>query len=169
MRVTNITTAIRRTYMRSSDKHAILALRVPGAIQSANARWLSLLVLCAGFLMVVVDATIVNVALPSIQRNLGFSQSGLAWVVDAYLIAYAGIMLLAGRLGDLFGRKRIFLLGLALFTAASLSSGLPFSQPILIVSRFVQGIGGAASSAVLLGEVLPRLPKPPGRARAPGS
>jgi EmrB/QacA subfamily drug resistance transporter len=154
--------------MRSSDKHAIIALRVPGAIQSANARWLSLLVLCAGFLMVVVDATIVNVALPSIQRNLGFSQSGLAWVVDAYLIAYAGIMLLAGRLGDLFGRKRIFLLGLALFTAASLLCGLSFSQPMLIVSRFVQGIGGAASSAVILGMIVTLFPEPADRARAMG-
>src|SRR6476620_10073719 len=103
-----------------------------------NARWLSLFILCAGFLMIVVDSTIVNVALPSIQRDLGFSQSSLAWVVNAYLIAYAGIMLLAGRLGDLIGRKRIFLIGLILFTAASVLCGLSFSQPLLIAARFVQ-------------------------------
>jgi EmrB/QacA subfamily drug resistance transporter len=125
-------------------------------------------VLCTGFLMVVVDGTIVNVALPSIQRNLGFSQSGLAWVVDAYLIAYAGVMLLAGRLGDLIGRKRVFLLGLALFTAASLLCGLSFSQPMLIIARFVQGIGGAASSAVILGMIVTMFPEPEARARAMG-
>src|SRR5439155_9521213 len=85
-----------------------------------NTRWLSLLVLCTGFLLIVVDMTIVNVALPSIQRDLAFSQSGLAWVINAYLIAFAGLLLLAGRLGDLIGRKRVYLAGLALFTVASL-------------------------------------------------
>ncbi|HKR98392.1 MAG TPA: MFS transporter, partial [Candidatus Dormibacteraeota bacterium] len=105
-----------------------------------RSRWLSLLVLCAGFLLIVVDMTIVNVALPSIQRDLGFSQSGLAWVVNGYLIAYAGFLLLAGRLGDLVGRKRIFMGGLVAFMAASLLCGLSFSQPVLIVARVAQGI-----------------------------
>jgi len=131
-----------------------------------NARWLSLFILCAGFLMIVVDSTIVNVALPSIQRDLGFSQSSLAWVVNAYLIAYAGIMLLAGRLGDLVGRKRIFLIGLVMFTAASVLCGLSFSQPLLIAARFVQGVGGAVSSAVILGMVVTMFPEPGERARA---
>jgi EmrB/QacA subfamily drug resistance transporter len=118
--------------------------------------------------MIVVDGTIVNVALPSIQRDLGFSQSGLAWVVNAYLIAFAGFMLLAGRLGDLIGRKRMFLIGLAFFTAASLVSGLSFSQPMLILARFMQGLGGAVSSAVILGMIVTLFPEPDQRARAMG-
>ncbi|HEX6540991.1 MAG TPA: MFS transporter [Ktedonobacterales bacterium] len=138
------------------------------ALRPTDSRWLSLLVLCAGFLMIVVDSTIVNVALPSIQRDLGFSQAGLAWVVNAYLIAYGGIMLLAGRLGDLIGRKRIFLIGLAMFTTASLLCGVSFSQPLLIAARFVQGIGGAVSSAVILGMVVTMFPKPGEQARAIG-
>src|ERR1700756_5390267 len=97
-----------------------------------NSRWLSLVVLCSGFLLIVVDMTIVNVALPSIQRDLGFSQSGLAWVLHACLIASAGLLLRAGRLGDLPGRKRVFLAGLALFTGASVLCGLSFSQEWLI-------------------------------------
>src|SRR5437762_13981290 len=95
-------------------------------------RWIALVVLCVGMLMIVLDQTIVNVALPSIQRDLGFAQSNLAWVVNAYLIAYGGLMLLAGRLGDLVGRKRVFLSGLALFTAASLLCGAAVSQPMLV-------------------------------------
>jgi MFS family permease len=90
-----------------------------------NNRWLSLMILCTGFLLIVVDMTIVNVALPSIQRDMGFSQSGLAWVINAYLIAFGGFLLLAGRLGDLFGRKRVYLVGLAIFTSASVLCGLP--------------------------------------------
>src|ERR1700716_715565 len=113
-----------------------------------RSRWLSLLVLCTGFLLIVVDMTIVNVALPSIGRDLRFTPSGLAWVVNAYLIAFAGLLLLSGRLGDLVGRKRVFLVGLGIFTAASVLCGLSFNQPMLIASRFVQGVGGAASSAV---------------------
>jgi EmrB/QacA subfamily drug resistance transporter len=118
--------------------------------------------------MIVVDATIVNVALPSIQRDLGFSPSSLAWVVNAYLIAYGGVMLLAGRLGDLLGRKRVFLIGLLLFTAASLLCGLSFSQPLLIVARFVQGVGGAVSSVVILSMIVTLFPEPGERARAFG-
>src|SRR5581483_10076552 len=105
---------------------------------SARSRWLALVVLCSGMLMIVLDQTIVNVALPSIQNDLGFSQSSLAWVINAYLIAFGGLLLLAGRVGDLLGRKRIFLAGLAAFTAASLVCGISVSQEMLIAARFVQ-------------------------------
>ena len=111
-------------------------------------RRLALYVLCLGMLMIVLDATIVNVALPSIQEDLGFSQSDLAWVVNAYLIAFGGLLLLAGRLGDLIGQRRIFLIGLAVFTVASLLCALAQSQGLLIGARFVQGVGGALTSAV---------------------
>src|SRR2546429_5832441 len=100
----------------------------PSARSGSSSRWPALIVLCAGMLMIVLDATIVNVALPSIQRDLGFSQSGLAWVVHAYLIPFGGLLLLAGRLGDLIGRKRIFVAGLVVFTAASLLCGASGSQ-----------------------------------------
>ena len=133
-----------------------------------NSRWLSLIVLCTGFLLIVVDMTIVNVALPSIQRDLGFTPSGLAWVVNAYLIAFAGLLLLAGRMGDLLGRKRVFIAGLALFTSASLVCGLSFAQPVLIAARFVQGIGGAVSSAVILAMIVTMFPEPLERAKAFG-
>ena len=106
-------------------------------------RWLALYVLCTGMLMIVLDVTVVNVALPSIQDDLGFSQSSLAWVVNAYLIAFGGLLLLAGRLGDLIGRRRVFLAGLGVFTVASLLCGLAQSQEMLVAARFVQGIGGA--------------------------
>jgi EmrB/QacA subfamily drug resistance transporter len=139
-----------------------------GTIHPTSSRWLSLIVLCAGFLMIILDSTIVNVALPSIQRDLGFSQSGLAWVVNAYLIAYGGLMLLAGRLGDLIGRRRVFLSGLVLFTAASLLCGVSVSQPMLVAARFVQGVGGAASSAVVLGMIVTLFPEREERARAIG-
>jgi len=133
-----------------------------------KSRWLSLIVLCTGFLLIVVDMTIVNVALPSIQRDLGFSQSGLAWVINAYLIAFGGLLLLAGRLGDLFGRKRVYLAGLAIFVGASLLCGLSFSQPMLIAARFVQGIGGAVSSAVILAMIVTLFTKPDEQAKAFG-
>src|ERR1700694_4720206 len=133
-----------------------------------SSRWLSLMVLCAGFLLIVVDMTIVNVALPSIQRDLGFSQSGLAWVINAYLIAFAGLLLLAGRLGDLFGRKRVYLIGLGIFIGASVLCGLSFNQPMLVAARFVQGIGGAISSAVILAMIVPLFPKPAEQAKAFG-
>src|SRR5467141_4664357 len=137
-------------------------------VRSADSRWLALIILCTGFLMIVLDQTIVNVALPSIKSDLGFSQAGLAWVVNAYLIAYGGLLLLSGRLGDLLGRKRIFLVGLALFTTASLLCGLSISQPMLIAARFLQGVGGAVSSAVILGMVVTMFPEPAERARAIG-
>ena len=133
-----------------------------------NSRWLSLMVLCTGFLLIVVDMTIVNVALPSIQRDLGFSQSGLAWVLNAYLIAFAGLLLLAGRLGDLLGRKRVFLAGLVIFTCASVLCGLSFTQSMLVAARFVQGVGGAVSSAVILAMIVGLFPRQDEQARAFG-
>jgi EmrB/QacA subfamily drug resistance transporter len=131
-------------------------------------RWIALVVLCVGMLMIVLDATIVNVALPSIQGDLGFSQSNLAWVVNAYLIAFGGLLLLAGRLGDLIGRRHIFMIGLAVFTAASLLCGVAQSQGVLIAARFVQGIGGAMTSAVILGMIVMMFPEPREQARAIG-
>ena len=131
-------------------------------------RRIALVVLCAGMLMIVLDATIVNVALPSIQSDLRFSQSSLAWVVNAYLIAFGGLLLLAGRLGDLIGRKRIFMIGLAVFTSASLLCGLAQTQSMLIVARFVQGAGGAMTSAVILGMIVTMFQRPAERARAIG-
>ena len=118
--------------------------------------------------MIILDATIVNVALPSIQSDLRFSQSSLAWVVNAYLIAFGGLLLLAGRLGDLIGRKRIFLIGLTVFTSASLVCGLAQTQSMLIVARFVQGGGGAMTSAVILGMIVTMFQRPGERARAIG-
>jgi EmrB/QacA subfamily drug resistance transporter len=133
-----------------------------------RSRWIALVVLCAGFLMIILDATIVNVALPSIQDDLGFSQANLAWVVNAYLIAFGGLLLLAGRLGDLLGRRRVFLVGLTIFTAASLLCGLASSQEILIGARFLQGLGGAMTSAVILGMIVTMFPEPREQAKAIG-
>jgi EmrB/QacA subfamily drug resistance transporter len=131
-------------------------------------RWIALYVLCVGMLMIVLDATIVNVALPSIQGDLGFAQSNLAWVVNAYLIAFGGLLLLAGRFGDLLGRRRIFMIGLAVFTAASLLCGLAQSQAMLVGARFIQGVGGAMTSAVILGMIVTMFPEPRDQARAIG-
>ena len=133
-----------------------------------RSRWLALVVLCAGMLMIILDGTIVNVALPAIQDDLGFAQSDLAWVVNAYLIAFGGLLLLAGRLGDLIGRRRVFLTGLTLFTAASLLCGLADSQAMLIGARFAQGIGGAMTSAVILGMIVTMFPEPREQAKAIG-
>jgi EmrB/QacA subfamily drug resistance transporter len=131
-------------------------------------RWIALYVLCVGVLMIVLDVTVVNVALPSIQDDLGFSQSNLAWVVNAYLIAFGGLLLLAGRFGDLIGRKSIFMVGLAVFTLASLLCGLAQSQEVLVVARFVQGVGGAMTSAVVLGMIVTMFPEPREQAKAIG-
>jgi len=133
-----------------------------------RSRWLALYVLCGGMLMIVLDATIVNVALPTIQDDLGFSQSSLAWVVNAYLIAFGGLLLLAGRLGDLVGQRRIFLIGLGVFTVASLACALAQSQGMLIAARFVQGAGGAIASAVILGMIVTMFPEPREQAKAIG-
>ena len=135
---------------------------------SHAARWLALGVLCAGQLMIILDQTIVNVALRAIQSDLGFSQSGLAWVINAYLIAFAGTLLLAGRLGDLVGRKRVFVLGLLGFTAASLLCGVSASQEVLVAARFLQGVGGAAASAVVLGMIVTLFREPREQAQAIG-
>jgi EmrB/QacA subfamily drug resistance transporter len=131
-------------------------------------RWIALYVLCGGMLMIVLDVTVVNVALPSIQSDLGFTQSSLAWVVNAYLIAFGGLLLLAGRFGDIVGRKRIFLAGLTVFTAASLMCGLAQSQTMLVVARFVQGVGGAMTSAVILGMIVTMFQEPREQAKAIG-
>jgi len=131
-------------------------------------RWLALYVLCSGMLMIVLDATVVNVALPSIQSDLGFSSANLAWVVNAYLIAFGGLLLLAGRLGDLFGRRRIFLIGLIVFTAASLGCGLAQNEWMLVLARFVQGAGGALTSSVILGMIVTMFPEPKEQAKAIG-
>jgi EmrB/QacA subfamily drug resistance transporter len=133
-----------------------------------RSRWTALVVLCTGMLMIVLDMTIVNVALPSIQARLGFSQAGLAWVVNAYLIAFAGLLLLAGRLGDLAGRRNVFLAGLAVFTGASLLCGLAVNQEMLIAARFLQGAGGALTSAVILGMIVTMFRDPREQARAIG-
>jgi EmrB/QacA subfamily drug resistance transporter len=131
-------------------------------------RWVALVVLCTGTLMVVLDGSIVAVALPVIGRDLGFDGAGLAWVVNAYLIAFGGLLLLAGRIGDLVGRRRTFTAGLVIFTLASLACGLAGSAGLLVAARFAQGIGGAAASAVALGMVVTLFPAPADRARALG-
>jgi EmrB/QacA subfamily drug resistance transporter len=131
-------------------------------------RWLALYVLCGGMLMIVLDITIVNVALPSIQDDLGFSQSNLAWVVNAYLVPFGGLLLLAGRFGDLLGQRRVFLTGLAIFTVASLLCAVSQSQEMLIGARFVQGIGGALTSAVILAMIVTLFPEPREQAKAIG-
>ena len=136
--------------------------------QAVRSRAAALAVLSAGTLMIILDGTIVNVALPSIQHDLGFSQANLAWVVNAYLIAFAGLLLLAGRLGDLIGRRRVLVTGLAAFTVASFVCGIADSAGLLIAARFAQGAAGAMVSAVALGMVLALYPDPHGRARAMG-
>jgi EmrB/QacA subfamily drug resistance transporter len=134
----------------------------------SRARWLALLVLCLGDLMIVLDVTIVGVALPSIREDLGFSEESLAWVVNAYLITFGGFLLLGGRLGDLFGHRRLFLAGIALFTLASAACGLATTQELLIGARAVQGIGGAVVSAVALSLMMTLFTEPAERAKAMG-
>jgi EmrB/QacA subfamily drug resistance transporter len=131
-------------------------------------RWLALIVLCSGSLMIVLDSTIVNVALPSIRQDLGFSEASLAWVVNAYLLTFGGFLLLGGRLGDLFGQRRLFLIGIALFTVASLGCGLANSQHLLVAARTVQGLGGAIVSAVALSLIMTMFTEPGERAKAMG-
>src|SRR5258707_3255523 len=131
-------------------------------------RWIALYVLCAGTLMIVLDTTIVNVALPSIQTDLGFSETSLAWVVNAYLLTFGGFLLLGGRLGDLYGHRRLFLAGITLFTVASLGCGLAGSQGFLIGARAVQGFGGAVASAVSPSLIMNLFTSPADRAKAMG-
>jgi EmrB/QacA subfamily drug resistance transporter len=146
-------------------------LTEPGAkpvTSTDRSRWVALAVLCVGMLMIVLDTTVVNVALPVIQADLGFSQSGLAWIVNGYLIPFGGLLLLAGRLGDLLSRRDVFLAGIAMFTASSLLCGLAQNQWMLIAARFVQGVGGAMTSAVILGMIVTMFPEPREQARAIG-
>jgi EmrB/QacA subfamily drug resistance transporter len=131
-------------------------------------RWLALYVLCLATLMIVLDTTIVNVALPSIRSDLGFSQTSLAWVVNAYTLTYAGLLLLGGRLGDLFGHRRLFLMGIGLFTVSSLACGLATSQAMLVSARAVQGVGGAVASAVSLSLTMTLFTEAGERAKAMG-
>ncbi|MFF3221360.1 MFS transporter [Nocardia suismassiliense] len=131
-------------------------------------RWLALYVLCGGMLMIVLDATIVNVALADIQQDLGFTSAGLAWVVNGYLISFGGLLMLAGRLGDLIGRRTMFLSGLVVFTVASVLCGLAVNEVTLIAARFLQGIGGAMTSAVILGMIFAMFPDPREQAKAIG-
>src|SRR5256712_9138419 len=136
--------------------------------EQSSGRWLALIVLCLGVLMIVLDTTIVNVALPSIRANLGFSQTSLAWVVNAYLLTFGGFLLLGGRLGDLFGHRRLFLFGISLFTLASLACGLSTTQGMLVAARAVQGLGGAVASAVSLSLMMTLFTEPAARAKAMG-
>src|SRR5882724_11029705 len=137
-------------------------------IADDRTRWLALYVLTLGSLMIVLDVTIVNVALPSIRQDLGFSETSLAWVVNAYLLTYGGFLLLGGRLGDLFGQRRLFLAGIGLFTLASLACGLSTTQWMLVGSRTVQGLGGAVASAVSLSLMMTLFTEPAERAKAMG-
>src|SRR3954447_8462625 len=162
----------------SSTDRARLTSRTPASSRAiermhpmtmdSRKRWLALFVLCAGTLMIVLDTTIVNVALPSIRADLGFSETSLAWVVNAYLLTLGRFLLLGGRLGDLYGHRRLFLIGIALFTLASIACGLAGSQEFLIGARAVQGLGGAIVSAVSLSLMMSLFTEPAERAKAMG-
>ena len=134
----------------------------------ARKRWLALIVLCLGVLMIVLDTTIVNVALPSIREDLQFTETSLVWVVNAYMLTFGGFLLLGGRLGDLYGHRRLFLLGITLFTLASLACGLAGSQQMLVAARAVQGLGGAVVTAVALSLIMTLFTDPAERAKAMG-
>jgi len=133
-----------------------------------NRRWITLIVLCLGELMIVLDTTIVNVALPSIRADLGFSETSLVWVVNAYMLTFGGFLLLGGRLGDYYGHRKLFLIGLILFTLASLACGLANTQLILVVARAIQGLGGAVVSAVALSLIMDLFTEPGEHAKAMG-
>jgi EmrB/QacA subfamily drug resistance transporter len=154
--------------MNTGSRTTETGAHAPARGAEERSRWLALYVLCLGMLMIVLDVTIVNVALPSIQEDLHFSTSSLAWVVNAYLIAFGGLLLLAGRLGDLIGRRRVFLAGLVVFTGASLLCGAAQSSGWLVAARFVQGVGGAMTSAVILGMIVTMFPEPREQAKAIG-
>src|SRR2546430_10998600 len=138
-------------------------------IADTRTRWLALYVLCLGSLMIVLDMTVVNVALPSIRQDLGFSESSLAWVVNAYLLTYGGFLLLGGRLGDLFGHRRLFLAGIALFTFASLAGGISTTQWMPVTARTVHGLGGAVSSALSRSLLMTLCTEPAERTKRIGS
>src|SRR5688572_19158160 len=135
---------------------------------AAGQRWLALYILCLGVLMIVLDTTIVNVALPSIREDLRFTETSLVWVVNAYMLTFGGFLLLGGRFGDLFGHRRVFLIGLVAFTAASLACGLAQSQVTLVAARALQGLGGAVVTAVALSLIMDLFTDPTERAKAMG-
>src|SRR5712691_10181998 len=139
-----------------------------GLAAANRRRWAALIVLCIGQLMIVLDVTVVNVALPTIQRELGFTQASLAWVVNAYLLTFGGLMLLAGRLGDVVGRKKTFIAGMTAFTVASLLCGLSNSEGVLIAARFVQGAAAAFMASMILGILVTMFPDPRERGTAMG-
>src|SRR5438270_6186347 len=140
-----------------------------GALTASNRRrWSALVVLCLGQLMIVLDVTVVNVALPTIQRELHFSQASLAWVVNAYLLTFGGLMLLAGRLGDVVGRKKIFVAGTAAFVTASLLCGLANTAALLIAARFIQGAAAALMASMILGILVTMFTQPSERGKAMG-
>jgi EmrB/QacA subfamily drug resistance transporter len=145
------------------------AATAPPTTAEDDHRWLALVVLCAGMLMIILDETVVNVALESMQRDLGMSSSSLAWIVNAYLVAFGGLLLLAGRIGDLFGRRRVFLVGMTVFTLASVVCGVSTGPVMLIVARFVQGAGGAMTSSVVLGMIVTTFRDSDERAKAIGA
>ncbi|HUA73160.1 MAG TPA: MFS transporter [Solirubrobacteraceae bacterium] len=156
--------------VRATARHADAQMTISAAqvASSDRRRWVALAVLCLGQLMMVLDSTIVNVALPSIQHDLHFSQGSLTWVMNGYLITFGGFLLLAGRLGDLVGRKKVFLTGLVMFTAASVLCGVAQDQTMLIVARLLQGVGGAVASAVILAIIVTEFPEAKDQAKAMG-
>jgi EmrB/QacA subfamily drug resistance transporter len=161
------TTAVHRAEIEQTPA-AAGELADESASRRERRRWIALAVLCLGQLMMVLDATIVNVALPSIQHDLHFSQGNLTWVIDGYLITFGGFLLLAGRVGDLIGRKRVFLAGLVLFTTASVLCGIANSQALLIGARLLQGVGGAVASSVILAIIVTEFPGKVEQAKAMG-
>ncbi|MGI8803027.1 MAG: MFS transporter [Solirubrobacteraceae bacterium] len=145
------------------------SVAAPASSSGDRRRWIALVVVCLGQLMSVLDTTVVNVALPLIAHDLRFTQSSLTWVINAYLISFWSFLLMAGRLGDLIGRKRVFLSGVLLFTLASAVCGLAHDQILLIAARFVQGAGGALSVSVILAIIVTEFPQPLERAKAMGA
>src|SRR6187402_2784039 len=142
--------------------------RISMTIDDTRRKWLALIVLCLGDLLIVLDVSIVNVALPSIREDLGFTESSLAWVLNAYTLTFGCFMLLAGRMGDLYGHSRVFVLGVGLFTLASLACGLATTQEMLVGARAIQGIGGAVVAAVALSLIMTLFTEPAERAKAMG-
>src|SRR5690242_10487217 len=157
-----------RTSLGLRPVTAILKEEAMTETTDSRTRWLALYVLCLASLMIVLDVTIVGVALPSIREDLGFSETSLAWVVNGYLLTYGGFLLLGGRLGDLFGHRRLFIIGISTFTRASLACGLATTQWFLVAARSVQGLGGAVASAVSLSLMMGLFSEPADRAKAMG-
>src|SRR3954447_2809144 len=159
-----------RILARLRDRHrsniVTCIVTIPTTQSASRRKWMALVVVCLAQLMMVVDMTIVNVALPVMQHDLRFSEADLTWVVNAYLIAYGSFLLMAGRLGDLVGRKRVFLTGLLVFTAASALCGLADDRLVLIAARFVQGIGGAIATSVIIALIVTDFPRPDERVKA---